>query len=203
MNINNNKNLIQLITITSNKADVNIVVLKICNELNELFYEGISNNGNNYNCYLVSISTDMVASIDLLKLHYFIKTKYMCRTCDYKIGKEKCKIFTTKSYSTFLRNKYKRVEENKFVNLHYYSHNLLSFDCLHTLNNAFGIIYKNDLGSNYNMGDFKMKFSFISFYYFNLNEINKYNMVTQNYIYLNIIPLLLINIKSTNKYYNS
>lgn len=32
------------------------------------------------------------------------------------------------------------------------------------------------------------------FYYFNLNEISKYNMVKQNNIYLNIIPLLLINI---------
>lgn len=36
---------------------------------------------------MVSIFTDMVGSIDMLKLHYFIKSKYLCKHAIIKLEK--------------------------------------------------------------------------------------------------------------------
>lgn len=210
----NNYRLINLINVSYKYESIDNILKLLVEELNYLFRIGININNKWYNVYLVNIIGDMPAIIKLLHFHNYVSSSNYCRYCtaESKLvnGKQCRKIygrrftdFTTISYQNFLieynRKRGLINSYNNFINLDYYSLKLVGFDTMHTLNNGIKPMLKyiltNRLCIMYVEENFKFIYSINSSSYKNINiyDINRYNLLQQNYLMLNILPILIMN----------
>lgn len=111
------------------------------------------------------------------------------------------KKFSKNSYLVFLKNfNKKRKKENtinKLFSLEYFNLNLITFDCMHTVCNSIFPLYNviiSKLIYKYNIKNIKVVYSqSSSIYDYDLLNIKRYNILQINFIFLNILPFLLLN----------
>lgn len=111
------------------------------------------------------------------------------------------KKFSKNSYLVFLKNfNKKRKKENtinKLFSLEYFNLNLITFDCMHTVCNSIFPLYNviiSKLIYKYNIKNIKVVYSqSSSIYDYDLLNIKQYNILQTNFIFLNILPFLLLN----------
>lgn len=120
----------------------------------------------------------------------------------------KWKHFNKKSYKRFLL-KYNKIQKIKYTNkiitplsplysLSYFQLDNITFDSMHCVHNGlypYFDKYINKIYSKYCEEDFRFTYSSSSSIYkkINMKNLKIYNLIQQNYIILNILPVLLLN----------